>query len=472
MEHDLKRKIYDQLVLWKNNPNHLPLIVDGLRQVGKSYIVGRFAREHYENVIVFDFRHREELRSVFEGNLDVESIIRKASPYFSDASFVPGKTVLVFEEIGDCLLARTSLKSFALDKRFDVICTGSLLGVLNYRRKRRANIPTGYEQIIHMSSLDFEEFLWACGVKPEQIDELKKATSSLSELPSALASYYKELLKRYVVVGGMPKAVTTFLDTNNYIKSREVLEGLIREYRGDFGRYIDDDGNDKIDYRIQFRLNQLFDSIPMQLARDNGVDKFKFSEVKQGGRASEFEQAFDWLERAGLVLRCFNVNALETPLLANVDKTYFKTMIADIGLLMAMYPVSVSQAFLTDKLESRKGAIYENLVATMLNKAGFALAYFSDGQAHLEIDFLLESSEGMVLVEAKAVNGKTSASKAVMNGETKYHASKCYKVIKENFGIGSYFTSVPQYCLPFLLDDIQEAILKEGKLPAIEFPTV
>lgn len=442
---EFKRKIYDELLLWNQKPNKVPLIIDGLRQVGKRYIVSKFANEQYENVIIYDFRHNRDLRKIFEGNLDVDSIIRKSAPYFPNVKFVPYKTILVFEEIGDCPLARTSLKSFALDKLFSVIGTGNLLGVLNFRRRFKAEIPTGYEQIIQMNSLDFEEFLWANGLSEENIEVLKKYVKSNKELPLALA--------------------------NNYIESRNYLEGLIKDYKADFGRFVNDDSEEDVDYHLQLQLNKIFDSIPSQLARETDTLKFKYSDVKKGGRASEFEEPFEWLEKAGLVLRCYNVHALEKPLEANASKVYFKAFISDIGLLMAMYPVSTSQAFLNDNLDSRKGAIFENLAAIMLNKSGFPLYYFSSGANHLEIDFIIENIDGIILIEEKSVNGKMAASRAVMEGRTQYKAVKCFKIIKENFGEGSFYTSIPHYAFPFLLEDMKTALKKGFELPPLKYPS-
>ena len=468
----LKRKIYDQLKNWNQDPNKIPLIVDGLRQVGKSYIVDKFAHDNYENVIVYDFRHNKTLRKIFEGNLDVDTIVLNSTPYFPKQKFVPYKTILIFEEIGDCPLARTSFKSFAQDKRFTVIATGSLLGVLNYRQKAKLDVPTGYEKIIHMSSLDFEEFLWANNVTDEIIETLKRYTKNREELPPALADYYKEMIKRYVIIGGMPDSVKLFLSTNNYIESRKCLENLIKDYRADFGRFINDDNQEEIDYKLQNILNLIFDSIPSQLARETDIHKFKFSEIKNGARSIQFEEPFTWLEKAGLVLRCFNVKAIEKPLEANVDRTYFKAFISDIGLLMAMYPLSTSQEFLRDGLDSRKGAIFENLAAIMINKAGLPLYYFAKGSEHLEIDYIVESNDGIVLLEEKSVNGRMPAAKAVMEGRTPYKASNCYKIIKENFGSGSFYTSIPQYALPFLLDEIVEELEKGVTLMPLDYPKI
>lgn len=466
----LKRKIYNELVKWNNDPNKVPLIVEGLRQVGKSYIVDKFAKDNYDNVITYDFRHNKAVRKIFDGNLDVDSIVRSSMPYFPDKQFIPYKTILIFEEIGDCPLARTSLKSFALDKRYTVIATGSLLGVLNYRRKQKIDIPIGYEKIIQMSSLDFEEFLWANGIKEEVIEVLKEYTRKKEELPNALSDFYMEMIKRYVVVGGMPDSIKKFLRTNNFLESREYLEGLIKEYHSDFGRFINERGEELIDYKLQTQLNQIFDSIPTQLSRETDTHKFKYSEIKSGGRSSEFSEPFEWLEKSGLVLRCFNLKAIESPLEANADKTYFKAFISDIGLLMAMYPLSTTQGFLRDELDSRKGAIFENLMATMINKADFPLYYFSKGSEHLEIDFIFESDKGIILCEEKSTNGSMNASRMVMEGRTKYKAESCYKIIRNNFGIGEFYISIPQYATPFLLEDIRSELLKGMELKPLIYP--
>ena len=456
---EIKRKAYSSLLEWKNRKNHKPLIVEGLRQVGKSYIVSKFAHENYKNVIVYDFRFDKESRTIFNGNLDVNTIINKSKFYFSDKNFDLDDTVLIFEEIGDCPLARTSLKSFALDGRYDVIATGSLLGVINYRRKNKASIPTGYEEYLKMTSLDFEEFLWANGVNESQINDLKLHTKNRQELDPFYMDFYKKYIKDYIAIGGLPEVVSAFIESNrNYLEARKILDRLLIDYRNDFGRFVDDDGNETIDYKLQAQLNMIFDSIPKQLAKEQDVNKFKYSEVKKGGRSTEFSDGFEWLEKAGLVLRCFNVRAIETPLSMNADSTYFKALISDSGILMAMYPIATLRDFLNDSVESKKGALYENLAAIFISKAGFPLYYFANAHEHLEIDYLVEGKEGIILYEEKSTNGKMAASKSVMNNETPYKASACYKIIENNFGKGSFYTSIPQCCAPFLLEEIKNDI--------------
>ena len=469
---EFKRKIYDELVKWKEDKDSVPLIIDGLRQVGKSYIVNKFAHENYKNIITYDFRHNKEIRTIFDGDIDVDSIIRKSSPYFPNDNFIENETIIVFEEINDCPNARTSLKSFALDKRFKVIATGSLLGVLNYRRKSKDDVPTGYEKIIEMTSLDFEEFLWANGLSEDDINLLKEHTKSNKELPTALTNFYKEMINRYIVIGGMPESIKEFLKSNNYIRSREYLISLIKDYRADFGRFINDKNEEEIDYHLRAKLNMIFDSIPAQLARISETFKFKYSEVKKGGRSSEFIEPFEWLANAGLIIRCFNLKAIEEPLEANIDRDYFKVFISDIGLLMAMYPISTSNSLFTNQLDSRKGAIYENLAATMINKCGLSLYYFSNGRDHLEVDFIIESIDGIILLEEKSTNGRMAASRNIMEGRSAYKAIKCYKVIKENFGAGSFYTSIPQYALPFLLSNMKDDSNKGVELAKLKYPKI
>ena len=461
---DIKRKDYQKLLDWKNRKNHKPLIVEGLRQVGKSYLVDKFVNENYEHKVVFDFRYNKDIHMCFEGNLDVDNIISIARLYIKDAEFVPSKTCIIFEEIGDCPNARLSLKQFALDGRYDVIATGSLLGVINYRHVNRTKIPTGYEEYLKMTSLDFEEFLWALNTPTDAIERLKECMMDYSELPSAYETYFKDALKKYVLVGGLPEVVNTFIEENgNYIKARSKQLDLLHDYRGDFGRFIDDDGNERIDYNLQAQLNAIMDSLPGQLGRESENYKFKYSDIAKGARSSRYANAVEWLEKSGLVLRVYNVSAIESPLKSNVNANNFKMFYADIGLLMANLPISVSQEFVNEILGSKKGAIYENLVATTLDKTGFPLMYYGDSEKHLEIDYLIEGKNGIILLESKATNGKMAASKAVMEGKTPYKAEKCIKIILNNFGKGEFYCSIPQYCTNFYLqkemDDLNNIII-------------
>lgn len=454
---DFKRKAYGQLLEWKNKKNHKPIIVKGLRQVGKSYLVSKFANENYKNVVVFDFRHQPILRKCFQDGYDVDKILSYSRLYLPSSEYHPHETALIFEEINDCEEARTSLKAFAMDGRYDVLATGSLLGANRYRREKRAAIPTGYEEYLDMSSLDFEEFLWAMGTPLDAIESIQGSLTTLKEISPSYQEYFKEMVIRYIGVGGMPEAISAFLaNGNDYLEARKVQERLLMDYRGDFGRYITSDGEEMIDYQMQIKLNQILDSIPNQLSRETDSLKFKFADIKKGARQNQYRDAVDWLYKAGLVLPTYNTKAIESPLEANKNESNFKLFLSDIGLLMACFPLSTLQELINHKLGSRKGGIYENLSATMIHKAGFPLYFYGDYAKHLEIDFLLETKDGITLLEEKSTNGKMAASKNVMENKTPYHAAKCIKIIENGVGKGDFYTSYPQYLEPFYLQKEKE----------------
>lgn len=449
---DFKRKAYDELKEWKSRKNHKPIIVKGLRQVGKSFIVSKFAKENYRHVVIFDFRHQPILRNCFLNGYDVDTIIALSKLYLPESDYVPHQTAIIFEEINDCEEARTSLKAFALDGRYDILATGSLLGVNHYRNERKPAIPTGYEEYLEMSSLDFEEFLWAMNTPGDAIDTIKKSLVTMEEVSAPYHEYFKEMIIRYIAVGGMPDAIRAFLENrNDYLEARKVQQRLLTDYRGDFGRYLSEDGEEKIDYHLQMKLNQLMDTIPSQLSKERESVRFRFSEIGSGARYSQYIDAIDWLYQAGLVLPVYNTNAIESPLEANRMDSSFKLFLSDIGLLMAAFPLSTLQELINRNLGSRKGAIYENLSATMIHKAGFPLYYYGNQKKHLEIDFLLETVGGITLLEEKSTNGKMAASKAVMEGRTPFHACQCVKIIENGIGKGSFYTSYPQYLEPFYL---------------------
>ena len=459
---ELRRKAYQQLVKWKQRENHKPLIVEGLRQVGKSYLVDRFAKENYENVVVFDFRYNQKTRGFFQDDLSVDSILQKAYVYFPAELFVPGKTVLVFEEIGDCGQARASLKSFALDGRFDVIGTGSLLGVANYRKRKKEPIPTGYEEYLEMSSLDFEEFLWAIGATEAFIAELKKHVESFAPLSQPFIEYGKSAIKAYMIVGGMPEAVINYIESGgDFMAARNKLLSLNRDYETDFGRYVDEDGVEKIDFILKGRLTSLWRSIPAQLARENGNSKFRYNDVPGRGRKEDLALPIEWLLEAGMIIKGRNTIVPESPLPSNAKEDEFKLFVADPGLLSALYEPSLIQESLQGILGAKKGALTENLIATFLSKAGFGTYYFADSLKHKEIDFVVEADDGIVLIEAKSTNGQVKASKDLVSGQRPYQRYTCIKAIENDFGTGSFYKSVPHYALPFFLNSISE----RGKLP-------
>ncbi|MCI2111828.1 MAG: ATP-binding protein [Bacilli bacterium] len=467
---ELKRKINESLLKWKNRPNHKPLIIEGLRQVGKSYSALKFAKENYENWVLFDFRHDRSLQKIFENNGDdgrvtLESIIAGSKIRFPDKSFEKGKTCLVFDEVGDCPLVRESFKIFGVDSGYDIIATGSLLGVAGVNEKAKKNTPVGYEEYVDMTALDFEEFLWANKVSDEAIREIKNSVVSFSEVSPTIHSVLSSRLLRYVVVGGMPEAVVAFLNSKDLLEARNVQIRLLKDYEDDFGKKTDRNGVTIIDPTLLIRTQRAYRSISDQLAKEN--KKFKYSCVQGGGRSSEFSDALAWMEKTGLIVMAHNLRAIESPLSGNSISEEFKVYPTDIGLLTASYPLTLTQGILNGDLGAYKGAVYEALAADMQYKAGLSLYYYSDTKRHQENDFLIEEKDGISVVESKAKNGKMASAKALAEGKTPYKILRVYKLISGNFGKGSFYFSLPQYAFPFLLETISGRLRKGLVLPPL-----
>ena len=328
----LKRKIESVLEKWKDSEHKKPLVIKGIRQCGKTYIVQKFAKENYESVVYLNFILEPDKKSAFAGNIDVDTIILNLSALIPDSRFINGRTCIILDEIQECREARTALKSFQIDGRFDIIATGSLLGVRGYgKSEKRAeggqdSVPVGYETVIEMHPLDFEEFLWANGISGKVIDTVKSCFKKESVIPEGVHKVMMELLYRYVIVGGLPEVVNTFLETKNIELTYQMQRNLIAGYEEDMVKYASD--ADKA------RIRECFESIPKQLAKDN--KKFQYSVVRKGGRSSQYISSIQWLEDAGLVKRCYNTQITELPLEGNSIKECFKLYTTDIGLLVAM----------------------------------------------------------------------------------------------------------------------------------------
>lgn len=300
----LKRKIEQRLQEWKRSPNRKPLLIKGCRQCGKTYSVLDFAKKNYKHVVYLNFFENPDYCSVFEGSLEIDNITMLLSALLgSEAVFEPGKTILVLDEIQECPDARTALKFFHLDGRYDVIGTGSLLGVRGYGKEPKS-IPVGYETTIDMSPLDFEEFLWANGISEVVIDSLRKNIRGVTPVPAALHKKMRQLLLQYTVVGGMPDVVQTFVDTKRLDEVLNMQRGIVRSYEDDMIKYANQ--------KDKSRILECFQSIPKQLSKEN--KKFQYSVVKKGSTASKYAGSLQWIEDAGIISRCYNLTATELPL--------------------------------------------------------------------------------------------------------------------------------------------------------------
>ncbi len=442
----LKRKIETYLSDWKKSDNKKPLVIKGVRQCGKTYIVKTFANDNYENVVYMNFILEPDKKSAFAGNLDVETIILNLSALIPGSRFVSGKTCIIFDEIQECKEARTALKSFDMDGRFDVIATGSLLGVEGYGKRKDKNkgedsVPVGYETLVEMYPLDFEEFLWANGIGTNVIETVRACFENETVVPEGIHKVMMELLYRYIIVGGLPEVVNCYLDTKNVELIYEKQRTLIAEYKEDMVKYAED--SDKP------HIRECFDSIPRQLAKEN--KKFQYSVVKKGGRASQYSGSLQWLEDVGIAKRCYNTTITELPLSGNSIPDCFKVYTTDIGILMGMLDYGTQTDILAGNLRGYKGAIFENLMADFLCKSGQKLYYFHK-ESGLEIDFLVRFKGECVIIEVKAKTGKAKSMTTVLKNKDVYHVNHGIKLGQYNVGREGSILTIPLY-MGFLIKD-------------------
>lgn len=437
----LKRKIEQSLLLWKNTPNHKPLIIKGCRQCGKTCSVLDFAEKNYRHVVYLNFFENPEYASVFSASLEVDNIIMLLSALLGrKAVFEPGNTVLVLDEIQDCPEARTALKFFRQDGRFDVIGTGSLLGVKGYGKEPRS-IPVGSETVLDMNPLDFEEFLWANGISEAVIDMLQDCLETESPVPEALHNRMRQLFLQYAVVGGMPEAVQTFVDTKLLNSVLQIQRDIVRSYEDDMIKYAD--------RKDKSRIRECFRSIPRQLSKEN--KKFQYSVVKKGSTSSGYAGSLQWIEDAGIIVRCHNLSITELPLDGNALPDSFKVYMRDCGLFTSMLEDGTQYDILQGNLYRYKGAVYENLIADIFAKMGRRLYYFRKDSG-LEVDFVIRWQGECTLVEVKAATGNAKSVKTVLNHPEKYHVGRAVKLGDYNVGRAGQILTLPQY-MAFLLRD-------------------
>ena len=428
----LKRKIEQRLAEWKNTANRKPLIIKGCRQCGKTFSVLDFAKKNYKHVVYLNFFENPDYASVFSGSLEIDNIVMMLSALLGSAAvFEAGETVLILDEIQDCPEARTALKFFRIDGRYDVIGTGSLLGVKGYGREPKS-IPVGFETVIDMYPLDFEEFLWANGVGAPVIEMLKKSLEAETPVPDALHSRMKQLLLQYVVVGGMPDAVQTFVDTKQMDEVLRIQRDIVRSYEDDMVKYAE--------RKDKSRIKECFQSIPKQLAKEN--KKFQYSVVKNAG-------SLQWIEDAGIISRCYNLSITELPLDGNAEEDVFKVYMKDCGLFVSMLEDGTQYDILQGNLYGYKGAIFENLIADIFSKMGRKLYYFHKDSG-LEVDFVIRYKGECTLVEVKASTGNTKSTKTILRHPEKYHVSSAIKLGDYNVGRADQILTLPLY-MAFLL---------------------
>ena len=449
----LRRKIESVLTEWKNSEFKKPLVIKGIRQCGKTYIVQKFAKENYENVVYMNFILEPDKKLAFTGNIDIDTILLNLSALIPGSRFVKGKTCIILDEIQECREARTALKSFQIDGSFDVIATGSLLGVRGYGKNDndgQDSVPVGYETVIEMYPLDFEEFLWANGIDKKVIDSVKSCFEKEKVVPDGIHKVMMELLYRYVIVGGLPEVVNTFLETKNIELTYKVQRSILSEYEEDMVKYADD--------ADKSRIRECFESIPRQLAKEN--KKFQYSVVRKGGRSSQYIGSIQWLEDAGIAKRCYNTQITELPLEGNSINDCFKLYTSDIGLLVAMLDYGTQADILKGNLLGYKGAIFENLMADFLCKSGQKLYYFQKDSG-LELDFLVRYQGECVALEVKAKSGKAKSLRTVLNNKNIYHINNAIKLGRYNVGREEEVLTIPLYMGFLVKDNLADIIVPD-----------
>lgn len=439
----IKRKMYKYLINWKQKKDKSALIIKGARQVGKSYLVREFGINEYESYIEINFLKNPLYKNIFKGDLSAEEIFKRLSAYIPNLKIIPFKTLLFLDEIQVCAEARTAVKFLVEDGSVDVISSGSLLG-LSYLEDDDKNVteptslPVGYEEQITMYSLDFEEFLWAKGYNDDAIAYLKDFYISNKEVPKELNDKYLELFREFMIVGGMPEVVQTFIDTNNFQEASKIQGKILADYQDDISKHAK--GQEKI------KVRQCYDSIPKQLAKE--YKKFQYSVVEKGKTSKKYGGSIKWLCDSSLVNKCSNVNEAYIPLLAYEMDDQFKLYLNDTGLLLYLYGPETKLAILNNTLKGNaKGGIYENIISELLLKRGYKLYYYKTQNSSMEIEFVIEKNGEVIPIEVKAGNDSTPSLNSFIN---KYHPKVSYKFVNGNVGFLDGKKTLPHYMVMFI----------------------
>ena len=433
----LKRKFYDFLKEWKERQSKKPLLVRGARQIGKTFIVDCFGKANYPSYIYINFLENPLYRQIFEGALDAESVYSRLTLLIRDVKLIPGETLIFLDEIQECGEARTALKFLAEDGRFDIVASGSLLGV---QYKKVPSIPVGYEEPVVMHALDFEEFLWAKGYGEDQIGNIRAAFAERRKVDELVNDTFHREIREYIAVGGMPEVVASYVADKDYGKVDALQRHIISDYLDDIMNYAPSTEKP--------RVKNCFLSIPRQLARETENRKFKYADVEKGVGTRKYGNSVEWLRDSAMADMAYNVSAPLLPLSAYEDDSIFKLYLSDIGLLTAQYGFETKAAVIGERMSgSAKGALYENLVATMLTRKGYPLRYLRDKREPLEIEFLIEKQGGIVPVEVKASNHSTASLNRILEREDIQFG---YKLTDGNVGVTGKKITLPHYMAMFL----------------------
>ena len=436
----LKRKIDNYLLNWKKSAGRKPLIVKGPRQVGKTESICRFAENEYKNVVYINFVEEPKYKLIIEDGYRTEDIIRNISRIDPSKRFDAGETLIFFDELQDFPEIATALKFFKIDGRFDVICSGSLLGI--HYNKIESN-SVGYKTDFSMHSMDFEEFLWAKGYDNVTIEEMLWHMQNQKPFNEIEMKVYSNLFLDYTILGGMPAVVKEYIQRGTFEGTLEIQRQLLEDYKEDIRKYAD--GMD------QTRILNVFESIPIQLSKDN--KKFQISKVASGARFRDYRGCIEWLRDAGIINICYCLNFPELPLKGNYDDTKYKLYFFDTGLFVAMLDEEAQEDLRANKnLGVYKGALYENIVSEALIKEGYGLYYYKREDSTLEEDFFVRTNDCLVPVEVKAKRGTAKSLRTLLQSEKYPDVQWGIKFTAGNIGTNEEIYTFPYFCA-FLLKD-------------------
>lgn len=438
MEKLLKRKIDKYLTDWKNRPDRKPLIIKGARQIGKTRSVEWFAGQNYASVIEINFIEQKKYREIFNDGFEVDAILKNISLLNPELKFIPGNTIFFFDELQACPNCATSLKFFKLDGRFDVICSGSLMGI-SYREIESNSV--GYKEDYEMHSMDFEEFLWAMGYNDDFTADLLSHMLDVRPLSELQMDTLMSLFRDYVIIGGMPEVVSTYVRNKNFSGTLDIQRQLLKDYEEDITKYVE--GLDKA------KVKAVYNHISTFLAKEN--KRFQITKIARNARNRDYMGCVEWLADAGVVNVCYCLNQPELPLKGNYDPKMYKIYFKDTGLLIASLDEEAQEDLRANRnLGTYKGAIYENIVGDMLVKQGYRLFYYHSDRPALEMDFFIRDADSLIPVEVKANGGATPSLNRLLNDDKYNDVKYGIKLGYRNIGFNGKFYTFP-YFLTFLL---------------------
>jgi len=434
----LKRKLSEELRNWVKTKNRKCLIVQGARQTGKTFTIEKFAEERYEETVEINFKQTPSASEIFSGDLTVDNMVMAMRFRFPDKKVVPEKTLIFLDEIQECQEAITSLKFWALDNRFDVIASGSLLGI-DY--KRASSYPVGYVDYLTMHGLDFEEFLWGLGLSDDMISMLRSHLETKTAIPEAVHKQMMGYFRLYTAIGGMPEAVQTYLDTKDFRSVDNVQRNLLRGYQYDIAHYAAAEEKVKAEKCYLTLARQLLD-------KEN--HKFQYKEIEHGARAQKYYSSIEWLLKADMVHLCRRVTDIRYDLDDYARDDFFRAYTTDLSLLVAMKDFSLKQHIVENTLTGNtKGGLYECAVADALYKKGYRLYFYKNETTKKELDFIIQKNGQVVPVEVKSGNTAANSLNTVI--KNKEQITYAYKFADGNIGVTEDgIITLPLYMCAFI----------------------